>query len=369
MSLRVVRATANDSSDIRALNQRLRDACAGFQLPEEEPEFLAGAAPEPARVWREFFIGRDETAVRGGYLLKHEPLRIASSEVEVCNYQLPVSEGIVNRAHAMVGIQLLQDAMKRSELLYCLGMGSLTRPLPRLLNRFRWKVESVPFYFRVIHASAFLKNIRYLRERSGGPALTSIARYSGLGTLATYGWRLTSRIRQPALPRGISVEECHSFGTEIDPFFIALQRSYGALLERTAAVLNTRLPSNDSRLIRIIARRSGKIFGWLVLTRSNLHDHKQFGSMRLGCIVDGLCDPELAPVLIRLGTDRLISEHVDLIVSNQTHSGWIQGLRRCGFASGPSNFIFARSPALTSRTPQLGEWHINRGDGDGPINL
>lgn len=369
MSLRVEHATASDSFHIRALNRRLSDGQGGFQLPEDEPEFLAAPAREPAPVWREFFVARDENAVRGGYLLKHEPLRIGSSTMEVCNYQLPVSEGIVNRAYATVGIQLLQDVMKRSELLYCLGMGSLSRPLPRLLSRFRWSVEGVPFYFRVIHASSFLRNIRYLKERRGGPALTFIARYSGLGAVATCGWRLRSRIRQPALPSGLSVEESESFGTDVDPFFLEINRYYGALIERTAAVLNDRYPKGDPRLIRMVARRGGKMLGWVVLTRTNLQDHKQFGSMRLGCIVDGLCDPELAPIMIRLGTDRLVAEHVDLIVSNQSHDAWVHGLRRCGFASGPSNFIFARSPALTDRAPRLGDWHMNRGDGDGPINL
>lgn len=368
MSLLIERAAANDLPGVLALNERLRDGGGGFQLPDA-PELLSSAARGPAPVWQEFFVARDHDAVRGGYLLKREPLRIGSSAVEIYNYQLPVSEGIVNRAYATLGIQLLQDAMKRSELLYCLGMGSLTRPLPRLLSRFRWSVESVPFFFRVIRSSGFLENIRYLRERRGGPALMSLARHSGLGALATCGWRLASRVRQPGLPRGLAIEERPSFGTDVDALFQEVQPRYGALVERAAAVLNARYPETDSRLIRLIARRGGKMVGWVVLTRNDLRDHKQFGSMRLGCIVDGLCDPEAAPVMIRLGAERLIRERVDLIVSNQTHAAWTSALRRCGFASGPSNFIFARSPALTARTPGLEEWHMNRGDGDGPINL
>lgn len=368
MSLVIERATRGDLPGIGALNQRLTAGKAGFQLPEA-PELLDGSTTGTAPVWHEFFVARDQTAVRGGYLLKREPLRIGSSAMEMWNYQLPVSEGIVNRAYATVGIQLLQDAMKRSELLYCLGMGSLTRPLPRLLSRFGWSVERVPFYFHVTRASGFLKNIRYLRERRGGPALLWLARYSGLGSLATRGWRLASRIRQPGLPRGLTIGQIGSFGADVDAFFREMQPLYGALVERTAAVLNTRFPAGDSRLIRLIARVGGKMMGWLVLTRNDLHDHKQFGSLRLGCIVDGFCRPEVAPLMIRMGTDRLIAERVDLIVSNQTHGAWTAGLRSCGFATGPSNFIFARSPALAERTPRLEEWHMNRGDGDGPINL
>jgi hypothetical protein len=368
MSLVIQRATASDSQGIRALNQRLMEGHGGFQLPDAT-ELLSASSPGDAPVWHEFFVARDESAVRGGYLLKREPLRVGPTALELWNYQLPLSEGIVNRAHATVGIQLLQDAMRRSELLYCLGMGSLTRPLPRLLSRFGWRVEEVPFFFRVIRASGFLRNIRYGRERRGGPALLSLARHSGLGALATGGWRLACRLRQPGIPPGLAVAETTAFGPDVEALFLETQPRYGALVERTIAVLNTRFPLTDSRLIRLVARNSDRMLGWLVLTRSDLHDHKQFGSMRLGCIVDGLCAPEMAPVMIRLGTERLITEGVDLIVSNQTHAAWTAGLRRCGFASGPSNFIFARSPVLTSRTPRLEEWHINRGDGDGPINL
>jgi hypothetical protein len=107
----------------------------------------------------------------------------------------------------------------------------------------------------------------------------------------------------------------------------------------------------------------------LVLTRSQLKGHKQFGDMRLGCVVDGLCDPQHAGVLIRLAMERLDDEGVHLVVSNQTHSTWLEGLRANGFMGGPSNFILARSPALAAATPAMDQCHINRGDGDGPINL
>jgi hypothetical protein len=68
--------------------------------------------------------------------------------------------------------------------------------------------------------------------------------------------------------------------------------------------------------------------------------------------------------LVRLGAD--------LLVSNQTHDAWNAALRRCGFVRGPSNFVFAASPAMRKilgTEENFGHMHINRGDGDGPINL
>ena len=64
---------------------------------------------------------------------------------------------------------------------------------------------------------------------------------------------------------------------------------------------------------------------------------------------------------------------VDLIISNQGHELWVRALRDCGFLPGPSNYILAMSPALATLLEPLAthqsRLHINRGDGDGPLDL
>src|SRR5579883_614993 len=130
------------------------------------------------------FVAKEGSTVRGGYLLKRELLVRSQDPLELWNYQIPLSEGIVSRAYAMVGIQILQDAMRRQAHLYSLGMGSMRRPLPKLLARFSWRVEPVPFLFRVIRGNAFLRNITYLKQQKSGRALTQLARLSGAGSLA-----------------------------------------------------------------------------------------------------------------------------------------------------------------------------------------
>jgi hypothetical protein len=63
---------------------------------------------------------------------------------------------------------------------------------------------------------------------------------------------------------------------------------------------------------------------------------------------------------------------VDLIVSNQMSAAWVQGLEHNGFRRGPSNFLFGASKPLLrllQSDSQLADSHLNRGDGDGPINL
>ena len=72
-------------------------------------------------------------------------------------------------------------------------------------------------------------------------------------------------------------------------------------------------------------------------------------------------------------TRYLRAQNVDLIVSNQSHAAWGVGFRRAGFFRGPSNFIFAVSRDLADLLDRKGvrndALHVNRGDGDGPINL
>jgi hypothetical protein len=64
---------------------------------------------------------------------------------------------------------------------------------------------------------------------------------------------------------------------------------------------------------------------------------------------------------------------VDIIVSNQASKAWSKALARNGYLNGPSNFILALSPELSQELQPLEQYephiHINRGDGDGPINL
>ena len=101
--------------------------------------------------------------------------------------------------------------------------------------------------------------------------------------------------------------------------------------------------------------------------------HKQFGDMRVGTIVDGLADPDDAGIVVAAAARELEKRGVDLIVSNQTHRMWGDGLRAAGFVSGPSNFIFSASKPLSELLAPfeagIREAHINRGDGDGPVHL
>jgi hypothetical protein len=358
---------ASRRDEVIAFNKRLAEGGQTFAFPEVQEGLISPDSPE-CTVRQTAYVLSDGTAVRGGYILKSERFRAAGRDIEVGNFQLPLSEGTVDRRYGIVGVQLVKDVLGRQTRLYCLGMGSLERPLPMLLDRLGWTVEPVPFRFRIVRANGFLGNIVYLRQRPRVRLVLDLARWTGIGSIAVQLKSMLTGLRSPAIPAGVQVREVPDFGVEVDPLFEACAAEYGLLSDRRAATLRQKLPANDPRLLRLLLFRDQRLIGWVVVSRSQLRDHKQFGNMRLGAIVDGLGSEQAIPWLVRAAVDRLQRENVDLIVTNQTNQRWLEALDRHGFLAGPSNFILARSPPLVADTPASG-MHFTRCDGDGPINL
>jgi len=110
-----------------------------------------------------------------------------------------------------------------------------------------------------------------------------------------------------------------------------------------------------------------------VMLDTRMERHKQFGAMRVGSIVDCMARPEDAGEVMAAAADVLLGRGTDIIVSNQLHHAWGKALKRAGFLSGPTNFLFAVSKPLASLLQPVDagqiDMHMNRGDGDGPINL
>jgi hypothetical protein len=365
----VERFRPEDEADIREFNARIAANDGGFTFPTH-PRELGVPASAGARLWTEMWVARDELAVRGGFLLKHERLLNNGSEVPVGNFQLPLSEGIVDRRFAMVGLSLLQRASKESTALYSLGMGSLSRPLPRLLARRGWLVEEVPFFFRVIRGTRFAKNLRTLQTSPKHRSLMRLARVTGAAAIGAMAWRAAARAARlkACLRQSLRFVAVRSFDERVDRIAYSCRPSYTALLDRSSEALNVKFPAGDERLHRFLVEARGEPIGWLVLGFSRLQDHKQFGALKLGSIVDGLVEPSWLELAIAISAKKLTAMGADLIVSNQSHKTWQRALSRNLFARGPTNFIFARSPGFAIGIP-LHELHINRGDGDGPINL
>lgn len=354
MPIRIVPYTAEHVAAVREFNHRLmpEEVLEDLQFPETpEPGWLPGM---------ELFVALEDGVVRGGYILRRQEFSLLGETVPVAHYRLPLSEGVIDRKYAMLGLRLVRDALAREPRLYALGMGGFQHPLPQMLKRLGWRMCSVPFRFKVVHPFRFLREIQALRTTPARRFFLDAAAYTGAGWL---GLRLIGHAHRV---RNIKYETASEFSGWSDAIWERSRGDYTMLAARNSGILDALYPPDDPRFLRI--RAAG---GWAVLLDTAMEGHKQFGKIRVGTIVDCLAPVEDAATVVRAATRALEKRGVDLIVSNQLHDGWCQALADAGFRRGPSNFLFAASPALAALLGDAedGEIHINRGDGDGPIHL
>jgi hypothetical protein len=355
---------------VKAFNGRLRQ----HQIPHAFPETpMSKYLPKTQgrKLYQEYFLALHNATVHGGYVLKHQEFSIDGKIIALADYQFPLSEGVIDKRYALVGIQLLSDALKRHALLMCLGVGGRDRPIVNMLERMRWSIRLVPFYFKIHRGYRFLRNIAYLRRTRLRQRAFDMLALLGCGGLL----RLAQLCGAPSsgVKRHYRVEEVSHFSEWADVVWDMCKDHYALVAVRDSAILNILYPMDDARFIRLKIRHGAEVIGWAVLLDTPMSGHKQFGNMRVGSIVDCLALPEHADAVIRLATQLLEQRQVDLLLSNQAHHAWGAALRNAGFWQGPSNYVFAASPEVASLLAPFdrntGRFHINRGDGDGPLHL
>ncbi len=354
---------------VRAFNQRLQ---VGGEKQWRIPETHVQRFPKRngRNPYQEFFLAWHDGQVRGGYLLTHSRFAVRGEIVSIaCGPQLNLSEGLVDPSYSMIGVIQLQDALQRQPLMFGLGMGGMNAPLTSLFNAMGWHSFPVPFHFRVESPSRFFENINYLRKNKLDRAALDLLRYSGVGSL---GVRLM-QTRLPGIHNATRSNGVGSFESWADAVWDRCSQFYSLISVRDSTTLNVLYPPDDSRFLRLRITRGEQDLGWVVMLDTQMSGHKQFGSMRVGSIVDCLACPADAGDVIRSATKFLETRGVDIIISNQASSAWCKALATNGYLTGPSNFILALSPELAGRLTPLHEHkpaiHMNRGDGDGPINL
>jgi hypothetical protein len=370
MPIQIIPYAPSHVEAVRDFNRRLRDkGQVYFQFPKSPvPEWLPAL---PGRtLYREFFLALEGADVRGGYILKHQQFLLRGQVASVGNLQLPLSEGIVDARYRLVGFQLLRDALRRQPMLYALGMGGLEKPLPAMLKAAGWEVSAVPFYFRILHPNAFLRNITPLRKSRALRVAADLLAATGIGSV---GLKCLHRLQDRTSREGYSSMEVNRFSPAVNEVWHACGKSNPLIASRDDESLSLLYPPEDSRFHRLEIYRKNKLVGWTVLLDSQMQRHNYFGNLRTGSIVDGLAYPEDVDGIVAVASDALAARGVDVTISNQMHNRWGLALRRSGFLAGPSNFILALSPQLAAALKPIsdtrGSLHINRGDGDGPIHL
>ena len=356
---------------VRAFNQRLKTGGCAFRFPEHsESTWLPKAEGETLH--EEFFLATEGSDVRGGYILKHQPFWVAQETASIGSLYLPLSEGTVNPEYAKVGLQLLLSALKKQPLLYSLGMGGFHNPYPQMLRAAGWKLFALPFHFLVLNGRAFCRNITFLRQKPVLRAGLDIAAATGLGHIA---FQIIHGVRRQKPLRGEAVtgELVNDFSSWADDLWSGEKSNYALVATRDSAALRRLYPCAKEGFLKLKTTAGGKVVGWAVMLDTVMKDHKQFGEMRVGSIIDCFASPGYEYTVIHAAADCLAQRGVDMIVSNQAHRAWSSAFDRAGFLRGPSNFIFGASPRLAVR---IGPWerqhsltHMTRGDGEGPSHL
>jgi len=355
----------------RAFNERLAAGGVRERLAESPvPKWLPPSGSE--RLFQEYFVLRDGAAVRGAYVLKHQPFLVAGEAVTIADYRFPISEGRSDPHFALVGLLTLKDALRRQPLLFGLGAGGFDEPVSRLLKNTRFRLVACPFFFRVNHPNRFFRHITFLRGRRAVRLALDAAAFSGLGWV---GIRLANVVKTRVLPDASDyvAEPVSTFGHWADQVWEAAKQEYALIAVRDRPLLDVLYPERETRFERLKVTRRGRPVGWAVLLDTPMKTHRQFGDMRVGSVVDCLATPGEETAVIHVATRHLVRAGVDLIVSNQLHDSWVRAFRNEGYFQGPSNFIFAASPRLAERInpfeTSYRRVHMTRGDGDGPINL
>jgi len=353
----------------RAFNQRMRDAAAltDFLLPEN----CGPGSHGDAQIRWTNYIAWDGNQIRGGVIEVDQPAWLGDHAVRAFNYQSPLSEGIVNRKYATVGAQLVKFCERDGHLAFVEGMGSESRPLPRLLNSAGWSIRAVPFLFRIHRAGAVLRELQVLNSSPVRRLAARAAAATGLGTLAV--WLLHSRRR----PQQTSLRQVAGWGEWADEIWERFRAHCSFAVLRDRRTLAELYPQSDPRLHIFLVERDGRPAGWAVCfdtwAGGHVHLRPHFGRLRVGSILDCAAAPEDMRATAMLVDRELQRRGVDLVVSNQSHGLWIQSFRSAGFLSGPSNFLLATSKTLThaiqAQANGESQVHVSRGDGAGRLGL
>jgi len=197
--------------------------------------------------------------------------------------------------------------------------------------------------------------------------------YSGLGWLLIKFIFKASSLFNYKLKRekNLIMKEINVFNQDIDSVWENSKQFNMFAALRNYEYLKTLY--SDKRFIKLLFIKNNKIAGWSVSLSTKLDNHKYFGDMKLGSIVDCLSLKGYETSIIYQTSKMLKDKGADLIVSNQSHIFWKNAFKMNSFINGPSNYIFASSKVLSDQlmgNEKLKDYmHLTRGDGDGPINL
>lgn len=361
--------TGEQAEAARAFNDRLRARNQTEYLLAERPP-----SPEPpgARLRNHFFLAREGDSVRGGFLLAEFPAGFGDGrDTAALNAREPLSEALIDPNYALLALRMLKSMERQGPHLFALGMGSESRPFPRLLKAAQWRLSQVPFLFRVVRARRFLLEIRALRSSPARRMLATVGAMSGLGKA---GLALVQcRAGMAALSLGgITIEAVDAWGDWVDELWPRLRGACSFAVSRDLPTVRELYPLDDRHRAYLL-RRNGRPAGWMAARYTQMRNDQFFGDLRVATLMDGVAQPDAMRAAVALVSRALARDGADLLVTNQSHADWVAAYRSAGYLPGPSNYILALSKQLAADVEAqpggFARMHFTRGDSDGRYHL
>ncbi len=373
MPIEILRHGEQWKPAVLAFNQRMKATGSSWGYYVEPVDSWLPERPG-VPVWREHYLAvEDGTQVRGGYALKPQSCWLQGASATVCDYQGPVSEGVIDSRYSTLALRLLRDMERRQPLLYSWGHGGEDQVVLQILRKLGWWLHPTPMCVRVLRPARFLHRNAWLRTTAARRAGLDLLAASGLGWLgftALHGaLGLRSHVRG-----AIEVESVERFGAWADELFDRCKHRYSLVAARDAKNMNALLPKGSwPPGIALRVARGGETIGFVVVMETQMSGDPRFGDLRVGSIIDCLGLPEDAPDVIGAGFDYLRRREVDLVVSNQSHPAWSGALSLHGFVVLQGRRTFAASPALRKALEPVDSTaagiHLTNLDGHGPHAL
>ena len=370
MSYLIRESISSDKDLINNFNKKLENYGITFRLPIPADKKVN---IEDLIFENKFILTENEQIVVAGYTLKCQLFQLKNDLSKIGYYYNPVTAGLFNKKYNICGIMLLKDAHKKYPNLFCLGMGGYSEALPRLLSSLNWRLQTIPFFFKIYKPYSFLQNMRYLKKTKITSLLISLIKNIGIGWIFIKLFFIFISLFhiQFSKTSKLAVKEIEVFDENFDSIWEEAKENYSFVAVRNRLYLKKLYSSK--RFIKLVFLEENKIVGWSIALCTNLKNHKQFGNMNLGSIIDCFSLKGYETNIIKKTSDIIKKKGADLVISNQSHVSWQNAFKRNSYINGPSNFIFASSKQLseklTSAEKLIDFIHLTRGDGDGPINL
>ncbi|MFK7897266.1 MAG: hypothetical protein AB8G23_15610 [Myxococcota bacterium] len=370
MAIKIVPYTADRVPSVQAFNQRMLEGETGWGWYEwAEDDWMPPR--EGAEIWREHHVAiDDEGEVRGAFALKPQPWLIRGEIKTVTDWQGPVSEGLLSRKYATLGLRMIRDMLKKYPLLYSWGHGGNEGAMLQLLVTLKWLIHETPFCLKVRHPFRFLRRNRYLRNSARNRIALDLLAFTGAGWL---GFKLLHFALGLGKSRdkGLETTIVDEFGDWADVVWKNCSPAYQALGLRDAETMNRLVPKVGwPGGIRLRIRRGGEDIGWAVVLDNALENDPRFGDLRVGCVADCLALPQDTEAVLSEATRFLEARGVDMIGSNQSHPAWVEGFKKQGYLILADRRCFAASPALQEAMAPFDETkaglHLTNMDGHGP---